>query len=160
MWPVNGQYSPLQRELYGFIVKYHKVLLKLIRPGVTDTWILQKAAGEMRKVIENTPFSKKIYEESARRALEFPYHMSHCVGMAVHDVGHYRGKELKPGMVFAVDPMIWIPEERRYIRVEDTVAVTDDGIENFTSDAPLELSDVEALMREPGILDRYPALSD
>ena len=160
MWPVNGQYSPLQRELYGFIVKYHKVLLNLIRPGLTDKWILQKAADEMRKVIENTRFSKQIYEESARRALEFPYHMSHCVGMAVHDVGHYRGKELKSGMVFAVDPMMWIPEERLYIRVEDTITVTDDGIENFTSDAPLELSDVEALIREPGILDRYPALSD
>jgi Xaa-Pro aminopeptidase len=160
MWPVNGHYSPVQRELYGFIVKYHKVLLSLIRPGLTDTWILQNAAAEMKKVIENTKFSKKIYEESARRALEFPYHMSHCVGMAVHDVGHYRGKELKPGMVFAVDPMIWIPEERLYIRVEDTVTVTEDGIENFTSDAPLELSDVEALMREPGILDGFPPLSD
>jgi Xaa-Pro aminopeptidase len=160
MWPVNGRYSSVQRELYGFIVKYHKVLSNLIRPGLTDTWILQKAAAEMLNVIENTKFSKEIYEAAARRALDFPYHMSHCVGMAVHDVGHYRGKELKPGMVFAVDPMMWIPEERLYIRVEDTVTVTEEGIENFTSDAPKELSDVEALMREPGILDRFPVLSD
>jgi Xaa-Pro aminopeptidase len=160
MWPVNGHYSPVQRELYGFILKYHKVLLNLIRPGLTDTEILQKAAAKMLKFIESTEFSKEIYAASARRALEFPYHMSHCVGMAVHDVGSYRGKELKPGMVFAVDPMIWIPEERLYIRVEDTVTVTNEGIENFTSDAPLELSDVEALMREPGILDRFPALDD
>jgi Xaa-Pro aminopeptidase len=160
MWPVNGHYSPLQRELYGFMVKYHKVLLGLIRPGLTDTWIHQKAAAEMLKIIETTGFSKDIYEAAARRALEFPYHMSHCVGMAVHDVGHYRGKELRPGMVFALDPQMWIPEERLYIRVEDTVAVTQDGIENFTVDAPLELDDVEALMREPGILDRAPDQSD
>ena len=89
--------------------------------------------------------------------LEFPYHMSHCVGMAVHDVGHYRGKALRPGTVFALDPQMWIPEERLYIRVEDTVVVTEDGIENLTADAPLELDDVEALMQEAGLLDRFPA---
>jgi len=63
-------------------------------------------------------------------------------------------------MVFALDPQMWIPEERLYIRVEDTVAVTEDGVENLTADAPLDLSDVEALMREPGILDRFPVQSD
>ena len=157
MWPVNGHYSPVQRELYGFMVKYHKVLLDLIRPGLTDTWIQQKAAEEMLKIIEKTEFSKDIYEAAAKRTLDFPYHMSHCVGMAVHDVGHYRGKELRPGMVFALDPQMWIPEERLYIRVEDTVAVTENGIENFTADAPLDLGDVEALMRASGILDKNPA---
>ena len=159
MWPVNGTYSPLQRELYGFIVTYHKVLQRLIRPGATDTEIQQEAAAEMAEVIERTAFSQEIYEASARRALEFPYHMSHCVGMAVHDVGHYRGKALQPGMVFALDPMMWIPEERRYIRVEDTVVVTETGIENLTADAPLELDDVEDLMRDRGLLDAFPAQS-
>lgn len=160
MWPVNGHYSPVQRELYGFIVEYYKVLSSLIRPGRTDAWIQQKAAEKMLSVIEDTRFSKHIYEAAARRALEFPYHMSHCVGMAVHDVGHYRGGELKPGMVFALDPMMWIPEERLYIRVEDTVAVTETGIETLTNAAPLELDDVETLMRSPGILDRYPAITN
>jgi len=157
MWPVNRVYSPVQRELYGFMVEYHKVLLGLIRPGVTDTQIQKEAAAQMAKVIENTRFSRDIYEAAAWRTLEFPYHMSHCVGMAVHDVGHYRGKALKPGMVFALDPQMLIPEERLYIRVEDTVAVTEDGVENLTADAPLELEHVEALMKELGLLDRFPA---
>ena len=147
MWPVNGTYSPAQRELYGFMVAYHKVLLRLIRPGVTGAQIQQEAAVQMAEVVEKTRFSKAIYEAAARRALEFPYHLSHCVGMAVHDVGHYRGKPLRPGMVFAVDPQMRVPEERLYIRVEDTVVVTEKGIENLTVDAPLELEDVEALMQ-------------
>ena len=96
----------------------------------------------MLDVVERTRFSKDIYEAAARRALTFPYHMSHCVGMAVHDVGHYRGKTLQPGTVFALDPQMWVPEEKLYIRVEDTVLVTDTGIENLTADAPLELEDV------------------
>jgi Xaa-Pro aminopeptidase len=158
MWPVNGTYSPTQRELYGFMVAYHKVLLRLIRPGVTGAQIQQEAAAQMAKVVERTRFSKDIYEAAARRALEFPYHMSHCVGMAVHDVGHYRGKALRSGMVFALDPQMRVPEERLYIRVEDTVVVTEDGIENLTADAPLELEDVEAVMSKPILLDQFPAL--
>jgi Xaa-Pro aminopeptidase len=159
MWPVNGIYSPAQRELYGFMVEYHKVLLRLIRPGVTDGQIQQEAATQMAEVVKRTRFSKDIYEAAARRALEFPYHMSHCVGMTVHDVGHYRGKELRPGMVFALDPQMSVPEERLYIRVEDTVVVTEDGLENLTADAPLELEDVEAMMQKPGLLDQFPAQS-
>lgn len=147
MWPVNGTYSSAQRELYGFMVAYHKALLRLIRPGVTGEQIQQEAAVQMAEVVEKTRFSKDIYEAAARRALEFPYHLSHCVGMAVHDVGHYRGKLLRPGMVFAVDPQMRVPEERLYIRVEDTVVVTEEGIENLTVDAPLDLEDVEALMQ-------------
>ena len=151
MWPVNGRYAPVQRELYGFIVAYHKVLLRLIRPGVTDAQIQQEAAAEMGEVVEATRFSKPIYEAAARRALAFPYHMSHPVGMAVHDVGHYRGKTLQPGVVLALDPQMWVPEERLYIRVEDTVVVTEEGIENLTVDAPLELDEVEAAMRAPSL---------
>ncbi len=159
MWPVNGVYSAVQRELYGFIVEYHKTLLQCIRPGVTDTQIQQEAARVMVSVVDHTTFSKPIYEAAARRALGFPYHMSHCVGMAVHDVGHYRGKPLEPGMVFALDPQMSIPEEKLYVRVEDTVVVTETGIENLTADAPLELADVEALMKENSMLERFPALA-
>jgi len=66
--------------------------------------------------------------------------------MAVHDDGGYHHRPLVPGTVFSVDPQMWIPEEELYIRVEDTVVVIEDGIENLTSHAPLDLDDVEALM--------------
>jgi len=148
MWPVNGSYSPEQRELYGFMVTYHKTLLSLIRPGATADEIHAAAAAEMAKVVEATTFSKDIYEAGARRTLEFKGHLSHPVGMAVHDVGGYGDKPLAPGVVFTVDPQMWIPEERLYVRVEDTVVVTDEGIEVFTAAAPLELDDVEATMRQ------------
>jgi len=78
--------------------------------------------------------------------------MARPVGMAVHDVGSYIGKPLAKGMVFALDPMMRVPEERLFNRVEDTVAVADNGMENLTIDAPLELNDVESLMCETGLL--------
>ena len=50
-----------------------------------------------------------------------------------------------------------IPEERLYVRVEDAVVITEEEAENLTGDSPLELENVEALMKEPGLLDRFPA---
>lgn len=148
MWPVNGKYSPWQRELYGFIVEYHKVLLRTIRAGLTADEILEIAAEEMSDYVKNHKFSKGIYEKAAERALEFKWHLSHTVGMAVHDVGDYRSSPLKPGVVFSVDPQMWVPEERLYIRVEDTVVVTSNCVDVLTGVAPLELDDVESTMRE------------
>ena len=150
MWPVNGTYASWQRELYGYIVEYHKVVLSKIRPGVTPDQVMDEAAEEMKEVWENWKFSKDTYREGARRTLEFRGHLSHPVGMAVHDDGGYHHRPLVPGTAFAVDPQMWIPEEKLYIRVEDTVVVTDDGVEIFTSGAPLELDEVEALMRDEG----------
>jgi len=48
--------------------------------------------------------------------------------------------------VLTVDPQLIIPEERLYVRVEDTVAITETGIDNLTTEAPYELDEVEAMM--------------
>jgi Xaa-Pro aminopeptidase len=78
--------------------------------------------------------------------------------MAVHDVGSYKGKPLIPGIVFTVDPMLWVHDERLYIRMEDTVVVTEEGVENFTDFIPTELDEIEALMKEDGILQTRPPI--
>jgi Xaa-Pro aminopeptidase len=157
MWPVSGTYSPLQRLLYGFMVEYHKELLARIRPGAEPAQILKESAEAMRPRIEATAFPEPYYREAAFRTLEFPGHLSHTVGMAVHDVGSYASAPLVAGTVFAVDPQMWVPEVETYVRVEDTVLVTDDGIEVLTSAAPLELDDVEATMCEGGLLQSVAA---
>ena len=147
IWPVNGIYSPVQRELYGFIVAYHKAVLKRIRPGVLPLDLLAEAAEEMRPIVESTTFSSPLYAEAARKTLTFRGHLSHPVGMAVHDVGSYFNSPLQPGLVISIDPQMWIPEERLYIRVEDTIVVTETGVEILTGDVPIDLDEVEELMR-------------
>jgi Xaa-Pro aminopeptidase len=156
MWPVSGTWEPWQLELYGFIARYHVELLARIRPGVSTDDVLAGAAEAMRAVVDGTAFSKPSYERAAREALEFPYHLSHPVGMSVHDVGEYRGRPLVPGLVFSVDPMLWVPDERLYIRCEDTVVVTEDGIENLTGFVPIDPVEIEAVMREQGLLQAVP----
>lgn len=156
MFPVNGTYTEQQRELYGFVVEYHKAVLARIRPGITAEQVMLDAAADMGPVLDGWTFSKPIHEAAARKMLEFRGHMSHPVGMSVHDVGSYRAHDLAPGMVLTVDPQMWVPEEKTYVRCEDTVTVTADGMENFSDFVPLELDDVEAEMRKDGMLQAYP----
>ena len=80
---------------------------------------------------------------------------THPVGMAVHDVGSYRSEPLKQGLVFALDPQLWVTDEQIYIRVEDTVVLTETGVESLTRRAPLELDAVESLV---GSLSNNPHL--
>jgi len=148
MWPVSGTYAAWQRELYGFVVEYHKTLLGLIRPSVMAEEILAEAREKMTPVVDASAWSKPQYEAAARAMLEFRGHLSHPVGMAVHDDGDYWSCPLRPGTVFTVDPQMWVREDTLYIRVEDTVAVTGSGVEALTASAPLELDDVEVAMRE------------
>ncbi len=154
MWPVNGTFNAGQRRLYGFIIDYSKALMKRIRPGVTADRIMDEAAVEMAEVLKTISFEKKNYEQAAREALSFRGHLSHPVGLAVHDVGNYRSKPLEVGLVFSVDPMLWVHDERLYVRMEDTVVVTDDGVENFTHFMPTTIDEIEALMKDTGILQK------
>jgi len=157
VFPVNGKYSKLQRELLGFVLEYYKAVMTRIRPGVTAKQILDEAALAMEDVFKKTKFSKPIYEQAAHRLVETGGGVfSHTVGMAVHDVGNYRDEPLKPGLVFAVDPQLRVPEENIYLRYEDTVVVTESGVENFTSFLPIELDDLEKLMRERGVVQKVP----
>ncbi len=155
MWPVTGRFEPWQLELYEFIVHYHRALLGRIRPGETVEAILDDTAAELTEVVETTSWSRPEFETAARGALAFRGHLSHPVGMAVHDVGNYSRRPLVEGLVFSVDPMLWVPEESLYVRCEDTVVVTADGIENLTAAAPLDPSAIEATMSEPGLLQAW-----
>lgn len=156
MWPANGTFSDAQRELYSWILEYYRELQKHIRPGVTADRILDETAAAMTPRFEARTWSKPSYEQAARETLTFRGHLSHPVGLAVHDVGTYRDGPLRPGTVFSIDPMMWVRDERLYIRIEDVGVVTDDGWENFSAFAPTEIDDIEALIREQGVLERVP----
>ncbi len=161
MWPVNGTYAPWQRELLQVVLEWRNAVLARIRPGVTTDAILGEARTAMAPVLARTRFSKPEHEKAARKMVETSGGVfSHPVGMSVHDVGGYQQAPLRPGQVFAVDPQLWVPEETLYIRWEDTVVVTADGVENFSAFVPADLGSIEAVMRQKGILQAAPALTE
>lgn len=157
MWPVNGKFQPWQRELCQLILTYHKEILKRIQPGVTPTQIMAEAKEVMDPILDKTPFSKPAYEKAVRKMIDTGGGVfSHMVGMAVHDVGRYFSKPLQPGLVFAVDPQLRVPEENLYMRIEDTVVVTEEGVENLTRFAPSELDAIERVIGKKGMVQKYP----
>jgi len=68
-----------------------------------------------------------------------------------------RNIPLKTGMVFTIDPMIWIPEERLYIRIEDIVVITDKGARNLSGFVPSSIDTIEKVISEKGLTEFRPA---
>jgi Xaa-Pro aminopeptidase len=163
MWPVNGTFSPWQRELYGFYLACYEAILKAIRPGVDAATIMKEASKPMERALAGAKFSKEIYRRAAetfvkdyRDAAGKPdASLGHWVGMATHDVGPHTGP-LKPGMVFTIEPALRVPEEKIYVRLEDLVVVTDRGADVRSDFVPRDMAAIEKIVKEEGLLERYP----
>jgi Xaa-Pro aminopeptidase len=99
-----------------------------------------------------------LIEAQAYRSF-YMHRAGHWLGLDVHDVGDYRvdgeWRQLEPGMVLTVEPGLYVAPDntavpRKWrgigIRIEDNVAVTRDGCEILTADAPRKAEEIEALM--------------
>ena len=163
MMPVNGRFSAQQRELYGFYLGCYNAVLDAIEPRLTAQTIVQRALPTMERLLQTTTFSKATYKDAAQRfvaeyqqsARRADARLGHWVGMATHDVGSYDGP-LQPGMVFTIEPALTVPEERIYVRLEDLIIITESGKEIASDFVPRDVDAIERVMREEGILQRYP----
>ena len=77
----------------------------------------------------------------------FIHGIGHSVGLDVHDLSD-GVLELQPGMVLAIEPGLYLPEENIGVRIEDNVLVTRDGCELLTRRLPKEPDEVERWMQE------------
>lgn len=159
MWPVNGKYTKAQRQLSEYILAYRDALFKYIKPGVNSNDVLDGAARDMEAYLVGKEFANAAHLKAVKEGLKFRGHFQHPVGMAVHDVGRVHGVILQPGMVFTIDPMIWIPEERLYVRIEDMAVVTAYGVENLSAFVPSTLDEIEKVMKQKGLIEFRPATS-
>jgi Xaa-Pro aminopeptidase len=159
IWPVNGRFSPTQKEVYNFYLACYRAILGQIRPGLTASAIMQEAAGKMTAILRETRFSKPHYEKAAQNfvrnyqqsAASPNASLGHWVGMAAHDVGSSAGP-LRAGMVFTIEPQMRVPEEQIYLRLEDLIVITGTGAEIVSSFIPLDAETIEKVMREEGVL--------
>jgi Xaa-Pro aminopeptidase len=161
MWPVNGHWSASQRELYGFYLACYRKLLGAIRPGATAAEVVAEAATGMEQVVGSWKFSKDVHQAAAKQfvtdyrdSLKTYPRVGHYVGMATHDVGH--DDTLRPGMVLTIEPQFRVPEGQVYIRLEDLIVITETGAEIVSGGLPMDPDAIERVMKEEGILQRYP----
>ncbi len=140
-FPANGKFTPRQKEVYEAAKAVHEANMKVYRPGLTGE--------ECRKQVEEI-LRKQGYDLNKDVFKRIRPGFGHYVGLAVHDVGG-GPMTLKPGMVFANEPMTIYPEENLGVRVEDTVLITETGCEILTAGIAREVKDIEELMKKDGI---------
>jgi Xaa-Pro aminopeptidase len=148
--PVNGKFTPRQREVYNAVLNVQKEATKLLLPGVFLADYHKQVGELMEKELIGLGLLKA--EEVAKQDPEKPlykkYFMhgtSHFLGLDVHDVGLWH-EPIAEGMVFTVEPGIYILEEDLGIRIENNIVVTKDGQIDLFKDIPREVEEIEALM--------------
>jgi Xaa-Pro aminopeptidase len=159
VFPANGTFSPSQRELYTIYLQLYRAVMSSIRPRVPVRDLLREAVAKMDKALAAFTFRELKIEQAARRfvdryrsRLDTASSFGHDVGMEVHDVT-VPAETLVPGRLFTIEPAISIPEDNLAIRLEDVILVTETGYENLSATVPVEIADIERLMREPGLAD-------
>lgn len=144
-FPVNGKFTVRQKEVYNSVLKVNEEIIKSIKPGMRYKDINEKAtdliADECIKLglIEDKKDVKKYYYHS----------IGHSLGMDTHDIETpHRDITFEPGVVFTVEPGIYIEEEGIGIRIEDDILVTEDGAINLSSDIIKTVDEIEAFMKK------------
>jgi Xaa-Pro aminopeptidase len=161
VFPANGTFTPLQREFYTVYLRMYQALMSVIRPGVPVQDLLREAGRKMDEIVRTTTFKSTHVQAAAQRFAD-RYKNSqgtsfgHSIGMEVHDVGRGRPTDgtpvtFMPGQLFTIEPALQVPEEGLAMRLEDALLVTERGYENLSAFVPVEIADIEKLMREPGI---------
>ena len=159
-FPINGKFTPAQREIYDIVLASLDAALTLFRPGtsiqdVTSDVVRIMIAGLVKLGILKGDIDQ-LMADNAHRAF-FMHGLSHWLGLDVHDVGVYgpdRSRTLEPGMVLTVEPGLYIapdadvpPQYRGIgIRIEDDILITENGNENLTASVVKKADEIEALM--------------
>lgn len=148
--PVSGRFTPRQRDVYQAVLRVMNEAKQLLRPGnLWDEYHL-----EVGKIMESELIGLGLLDREAVSKQDpdqplykkyFMHGTSHFLGLDVHDVGN-KYRRFEPGMVFTVEPGIYIPAEKLGIRLENNVLITESGNTDLMSQIPLEIEEIEELM--------------
>lgn len=150
--PVNGKFTRRQKELYNACLSLHHFAAGILKPGITITDYTEKVGDEATAVFQKIGLLKKPdvkNEDPDNRAYrKYLYHgISHHLGIDVHDLGT-RTEPVKAGMVFTVEPGIYVEEEQTGIRIENNYWITKNGNINLMKNIPVTVEEIEALMKK------------
>lgn len=161
-YPVNGKFTAAQRKVYDRVLAIQKELCAAAKPGIPFKWLQDRTIEFLTDAMIELGLIKVARTEAIERLLfkkYYPHGVSHYIGLDVHDTGLYQvggdARKIEPGTAFTIEPGLYIPaddkdapEELRGIgiRIEDDVVITATGCENLTSEAPKEVSELEALV--------------
>ncbi|HRN92560.1 MAG TPA: aminopeptidase P N-terminal domain-containing protein [Ferruginibacter sp.] len=150
--PVNGKFTRRQKTVYNACLHLHHYAASILKPGISIVDYTEKVGDEATAVFHKIGLLKKSdikNEDPANRAYrKYLYHgISHHLGIDVHDVGT-RTEPIRPGMVFTVEPGIYIEEEGMGIRIENNFWITRNGNKDLMKHIPITVEEIEALMKK------------
>lgn len=141
-FPVNGKFTPRQREIYEIVLEANKKSIEILRPGLTN-----KEFNDFGKqcLIDGLKRIGKI--QSDEEISKYYYHsLGHFLGIDVHDVGDY-SVPFEEGQVVTVEPGLYIADENIGIRIEDNILITKNGPVNLSKSIIKEVDEIEAFMK-------------
>jgi Xaa-Pro aminopeptidase len=149
--PVNGKFSKRQKEVYNACLDLHYYCASILKPGITINDYTDKVANEATRLFQKIGLLKREdikNEDPENRAYrKYLYHgISHHLGIDVHDVGT-KTEPIKTGMVFTIEPGIYIEEEQMGIRIEDNYWITKNGNKDLMKNIPKTIDEIESLMK-------------
>jgi Xaa-Pro aminopeptidase len=149
--PVNGRFTPRQKEVYNACLDLHRYAKSLLKPGISLAAYHKKMGDRAGEVfigiglLSESDIRNQAPESPAY--MRYMYHgVSHHLGIDVHDLGP-RNEPLKEGMVLTVEPGIYIEEEQMGIRIENDVWITADGNKDLMGSIPITVDEIEQAMK-------------
>lgn len=149
--PVNGKFTPRQKEVYNACLHLHNYAKSLLKPGISIIDYTEKVGDEATIIFQKigllTAADVKNEDKSNRAYRKYLYHgISHHLGVDVHDLGA-RYTSLEEGMLLTVEPGIYIEEEQMGIRIENNIWITKDGNVDLMKNIPITVEEIETLMK-------------
>lgn len=149
--PVNGKFTRRQKTVYNACLHLHDYAKSILKPGISILDYTDKVGEEATQQFLKIGLLKKSdvkNEDPENRAYrKYLYHgISHHLGIDVHDLGT-RTAPIKAGMVFTVEPGIYIEEEQMGIRIENNLWITKNGNKDLMKNIPITVEEIEALMK-------------
>ena len=149
--PVNGKFGRRQKTVYNACLHLHNYAKSLLKPGITIVDYTDKVGEEATQQFLKIGLLRKSdvkNEDKENRAYrKYLYHgISHHLGIDVHDLGT-RTEPIKAGMVFTVEPGIYIEEEQMGVRIENNLWITKSGNIDLMKNIPITVEEIEALMK-------------
>jgi len=149
--PVNGKFTKRQKEVYNACLHLHDYAKSILKPGISILNYTDKVGEEASKqflkigLLSKSDIKNEDAENRAYR--KYLYHgISHHLGLDVHDLGT-RTAPITAGMVFTVEPGIYIKEEKMGVRIENNFWITKTGNQDLMKNIPIKAEEIEALMR-------------
>jgi Xaa-Pro aminopeptidase len=143
--PVDGKFTPRQRELYDIVLGAQKAVIAAVKPGaLLGNGYDQRGLYKVALDYLNSHGKDKHGEKLGKY---FTHGLGHHVGLDVHDPT-VPTLVLQPGMVFTIEPGLYIPEEGIGIRIEDVILVTEDGARVLSASLPREADEIERFMAQ------------